>query len=580
MTTLFAKGRRALRGGDKPRRLMDAVPCAPAAVPTVAPGGDGGENPHGDAVLSAPGGALELSPADARYCAIVRKGGKLRVLVQEHYLTNLDLMAALDRVARAARVRLPPPEAAAPEVIRDHYRDHNQQTNAAAEPLSADHMRGRVLDNIARAARARASDIDTALEQDQACVTLLLRGFKTPPIDRFHRADTDAYIATVFNMGEHGDNVEISDLDQSWSITNPAILSLLPGGVHTIRCQTIKLANGRFLNMRLQYEGLRSNEVGIAALNLPEEIEQRLLALLFETSGCFTICGPTESGKTTTQMNFLIDMINVNQGSVKVMSVSDPPEGFYPGIYQASIDATVDQRGFSTAARLVAAFLRTSPHYINFGEVRDEVMAGWLFTALTMGKPLLATTHTHDGLDVPGRYAELGIPDSKAYDPAKHSAIMAQRLVPHLCPECRIPFVQAVAAQPALRGTFGVWCTALGERVEQLYARGVGCPACMKGGIIGQPGLIGRQIYAELVEPSKDDRLFRLLREDKAAARQHWLGEQGAKSHRLYALDDLLQGRIGATVFEQFFQAPARLRWDWERHADTRQRLGDVGGGF
>jgi general secretion pathway protein E len=577
MRTLFAKGRRALRGGEKPRELRDAVPCAPASVPAFSVVNDSAaSDPDADGVLSAPGGALELSPMEARYCAIVRENGKLRVLVQEHYLTNLDLMAALDRVARTARISLPPAEAATPEVIRGYY----QQTATAAEPLTADHMRGRVLDNIARAAKARASDIDTALEGDETCVTLLLRGFKTPPIDRFHRADTDAYIATVFNMGEHGDNVEISDLDQSWSITNPAILSLLPGGVHTIRCQTIKLANGRFLNMRLQYEGLRSNETGIAALRLPEEIEQRLLALLFVTSGCFTICGPTESGKTTTQMNFLIDMVNVNQGSVKVMSVSDPPEGFYPGIYQASSDATVDQRGFSTAARLVAAFLRTSPHYINFGEVRDEVMAGWLFTALTMGKPLLATTHTHDGLDVPGRYAELGIPAAKAYDPAKHSAIMAQRLVPHLCPDCRVPFVKAVEAQPALRGTFRVWRNALGDRVEQLYARGLGCPKCLEGGIIGQPGLVGRQIYAELVEPSKDDRLFRVLRGDKVKARQHWLGEQGAKSHRLYALDDLLEGRIGATVFEQFFQDPMRLRWDWERHDETRQRLGDVGGDF
>jgi hypothetical protein len=550
-------GPRALRDlPDQPAGLNASSP-APATAPHEGKGVE---------VLSATGGEIELTPTQQRYCAIIRERGKIRVLVQDHYLSNHDFLAAVDRASRAARLRLPQPEAAAPEMIRSYYR---QETDSSTAPIN-DNMRGRVLDVIHRAAEVRASDIDTVLEFDHADTTLLLRGFKTPPIDSFDLADTAHYFSAAFGMRTHGDTVEIPHLDQKWTITDT---DLLPRGVRGVRCQTVKLANGRLLNMRLMYDRLATAGSGIAALSLPPAITSRLYTLLYETAGLFSITGPTESGKTTTQMNFLISMLEKSNGTVKVVSVADPPEGLYKGIYQASIDFDVDQRGLSTIEQLVAAFLRTSPHYINYGEVRTPRMAEWLFIALSQGKGLLATTHTHNALDTPDRYAKLGVKPEDAFNPAYHSAIMSQRLVAHICPDCRETLEAVAAREPAMSAVWHQWRAAIGNRAETLYVHGRGCPTCMPPGKIGQPGLLERTLYAELVQPNEG--LFTVLRTDPIRARQRWLGDEGTPSMRLYALPDLLAGRISATVFTQFFNTPAALQWDWQRHDETRASFGD-----
>jgi general secretion pathway protein E len=537
--------------------LTDRAPAR--AAPSTTPSAAATEAP--DLVLSGPGKPFALSPAQTRYCVVIHVGEQnartARALVQHHYLTNHDLLVALDRYARATGYTLLPAEAAPPDAIRAHYRTSSVSPVAAG---AVDRMRGRVLDIVTQAAAVRTSDIDVAQEGESAEVTFLLNGYKTPPVDRFDRADVPNFFSAAFNLGDHGDTVEIPHLDQKWTCTNA---ELLPAGVQGLRFNSGHLANGRVLNIRINYERLPNGHTGLQSLDLPMDIKSRLHTLLFETSGLFTIAGPTESGKTTTQTNFLLSMLAETQNSIKILSIADPPEGIYKGIWQFSIDEEMDQRGHTVIDRLVQTTLRMSPHYINFGEVRTHRMAEFLFIALSQGKGLLVTAHTFNGLDVPRRYAKLGVHPDEAYAPTNHSAILAQRLVPHLCEHCRRPLTAAAQQSDSLAAVYAQWRQAIGEHADRLYVRGPGCSRCAPEGVITQPGLTKRHIYPEIVDP--DDHLFHTLRHKPLDARKEWLTRDGT-SMRLFALRDLLEGRIGATEFTQFFQKPAFLQYDWHHH--------------
>ncbi|MFX8156680.1 hypothetical protein ABTL03_19515, partial [Acinetobacter baumannii] len=76
--------------------------------------------------------------------------------------------------------------------------------------------------------------------------------------------------------------------------------------------------------------------------------------------------------------------------------------------------------------------------YVNFAEIRTQMMASQAFIASTQGKFILATLHTPDCLGVPNRYHKLGVDFTDAFAHTSHSAMLAQRLVPHLCPHCRL----------------------------------------------------------------------------------------------------------------------------------------------
>ena len=262
----------------------------------------------------------------------------------------------------------------------------------------------------------------------------------------------------------------------------------------------------------------------------------------------------------------------------KVISVADPPEGIYRGIWQTSIDFDIDQRGKSVLEQIVAASLRSSPHYINFGEIRSAKMAAWCFVALTQGKGLLATTHTHNGLDIPERYAKLGVDPADAFNPKYHSAIMSQRLVPQLCHGCRV-LLTAVADRSRMHAALlHQWRSAIGDSAEVLFVRGPGCPACKPPGKVTQPGVTGRRLYAEVVPRSTE--LFGRLRANPFDARRYWLNDLGHKSMRLYALPDLLTGNISAADFAEFFSSPAFLREDWLHSPLAVSEIGTPPGSF
>jgi type II secretory ATPase GspE/PulE/Tfp pilus assembly ATPase PilB-like protein len=130
--------------------------------------------------------------------------------------------------------------------------------------------------------------------------------------------------------------------------------------------------------------------------------------------------------------------------------------------------------------------LRQAPNIILVGEIRDLEVAEVAIQAALTGHLVFSTLHTNDAPSAITRLIDMGV---KPFLVASSiQAVMAQRLVRVICPDCREP--QTDPDPRILR--------VLGFRADEIenttFYRGRGCNAC------GGSGYRGRQGIFELME--------------------------------------------------------------------------------
>lgn len=144
--------------------------------------------------------------------------------------------------------------------------------------------------------------------------------------------------------------------------------------------------------------------------------------------GMILITGPTGSGKTTTLYAI---MQKINSDTVNILSLEDPVEYFMEGINQSQVKPEI---GYDFASGL-RQILRQDPDIIMVGEVRDSETSSLAVNAALTGHTMLSTLHTNNSIGVIPRLVDLGVQPfllSSALN-----LMMAQRLVTHLCPDCK-----------------------------------------------------------------------------------------------------------------------------------------------
>lgn len=155
---------------------------------------------------------------------------------------------------------------------------------------------------------------------------------------------------------------------------------------------------------------------------------QALRTVAQKSYGLVLVCGPTGSGKTTTLHSLIRD---INTEDRKIWTAEDPVEITQEGLRQVQINPRI---GWTFAAAM-RTFLRADPDVIMIGEMRDEETARIAVEASLTGHLVLSTLHTNSAPESVGRLLEIGL------DPFNFSdsllAILAQRLVRRLCPQCR-----------------------------------------------------------------------------------------------------------------------------------------------
>ncbi len=145
-----------------------------------------------------------------------------------------------------------------------------------------------------------------------------------------------------------------------------------------------------------------------------------------QPQGMVILTGPTGSGKSTTLVAALYQVINP---MVNVLTVEDPVEYVIEGARQLKIGHKMD---FEQAIRSI---LRHDPDIVLVGEMRDKITAETAIKLANTGHLTFSTLHTNDAPSAVARLYKMGIePFLIAY---AINIIVAQRLIRKLCDNCK-----------------------------------------------------------------------------------------------------------------------------------------------
>lgn len=256
-----------------------------------------------------------------------------------------------------------------------------------------------------------------------------------------------------------------------------------------LRIATLPTLHGESLVMRILDQSLQRHS--LAQLGLDPSMQARLQALLAQPHGLILVTGPTGSGKTTTLYACLNDL---NQSSRKIIAIEDPIEYRLSRVNQIQ---TNPQLGLDFPQVLRSA-LRHDPDVILVGEMRDQETAGMGVRAALTGHLVLSSLHTNDAISSVLRLTDMGVEPWLTAGALR--AIIAQRLVRKLCPECKQPHPLARAQLPQLGRS-------LTNETMLPFFRAQGCKACQHTGYQGRTG-----VYELLI--MSDDLLQSLRQQD------------------------------------------------------------------
>ncbi|MBN1787920.1 MAG: Flp pilus assembly complex ATPase component TadA, partial [Sedimentisphaerales bacterium] len=236
-----------------------------------------------------------------------------------------------------------------------------------------------------------------------------------------------------------------------------------------LRVSTVPTSYGERCVLRLldKSTGLFS----LTELGMWEDDMERFDSLLDRSHGVIFVTGPTGSGKSTTLYAALNQMDSVVKN---IITIEDPIEYQLGGISQMQV-ATRKGMTFVTALRHV---LRQDPDVIMVGEVRDQETARMAIQSSLTGHLVFSTLHTNDSAGTISRLLDLGVEPYLVS--SSLIAILAQRLVRRICPECKERY------EPAEHELKDLGIT---DKADGEFYVGAGCSKCYNTGYKGRTGI-------------------------------------------------------------------------------------------
>ncbi|HEX4803160.1 MAG TPA: type II secretion system ATPase GspE [Myxococcaceae bacterium] len=316
-----------------------------------------------------------------------------------------------------------------------------------------------------RAAKERASDIHIEPMERELIVRFRVDGVLQEVIKPPKRYQ-NSIVSRVKVMGQL--NIAEKRLPQDGRIRIK-----LAGRDIDIRLSTIPTSHGERIVMRL----LDKTEVllDLPEIGMSEQTLKQVDGIIHRSHGIILVTGPTGSGKTTT---LYAALSRINTIDLNILTVEDPVEYQLKGIGQMAINPKI---GLTFAAGL-RSFLRQDPDVIMVGEIRDRETAEIAIQASLTGHLVFSTVHTNDSAGAITRLVDMGIEPFLVA--SSLTAILAQRLVRRVCPDCRIPYHPT---DEELR-EIGVRSQLATSGRQQIYRAG-DCRLCNQTGYHGRTGI-------------------------------------------------------------------------------------------
>lgn len=228
--------------------------------------------------------------------------------------------------------------------------------------------------------------------------------------------------------------------------------------------------------------------------------DREISRMCSRSTGIVIVCGIVNSGKSTTLGNEVRRIIAERPGNV-TRTIEDPVENIIPGASQIPVKRIGKDSNEDPFNSALAACMRMDNNTIMIGEIRNAETARISKRAVLTGHQILTTLHAASANEAITRLQDLGIDTQSLGSKSFISGIVYQKLMPVLCPNCKVSLSKAIKLNPKK------YTGALVRRIHhavgkeafktgRFYITGDGCNDC------AGTGIIGRTLCAETITPS------------------------------------------------------------------------------
>lgn len=316
----------------------------------------------------------------------------------------------------------------------------------------------------------------------------------------------------------------------------------------------------------------------------PQQVRD-LLEASSKPLGALIIAGVTGSGKSTTLKNLIMFINSSTEFKNKIFTIEDPPEYRIPHVSQIPVVRPKDTENlppnYSAFEKPITACMRADPDIIMIGEVRDSQTGVLTKKAIQSGHQVLTTIHAPSGIGIIERLLDFDISRSVLASPDFLTALVYQRLLPTLCPHCKVKFKDVMSNSPDVRDVeMARRLTNLNIDLNKytIYVRNPsGCAHC------DEMGINGRQVCAEIIRIDLDI-MDKILKGDNVGLIKSWREKSDGKIDSLnmsgktsmeHAVQKMLTGIISPFDVESNFASLTQLYMDKPKRA-TNEKLEDT----
>lgn len=472
------------------------------------------------AVLTAAGGAVELTHSQTQYVALLADGeGRNVLVVSKDYALHHETSSARSTLRRKGiswnaefQVDL--------DVIRRIY-EKVQPAGAVPRggPGDTAQMQREFLSLLQKAAAVGSSDIHIVVHRYEATVKIRADGVMMKLQDLTAGAALELCQA-AFAMADASDPTYMPMEYQGARVTESSLKGLrFPEGVQSVRLQFNPLpAGGRYMVARLLYAQKVGSKADVDELGYaPNQIRQ-IREMRRRPYGINIISGPTGSGKSTTLQRGLSALMREKAG-INVITIEDPPEYVIEGAAQLPVtNAKTAEERSEKFRQAITASLRSDPDVIMIGEIRDSSSAHLAFEAAMTGHGVWASLHANDAISIPDRLRDMGVEGYKLGDPTLVTGLIGQRLVRKTNAKTAVSFDEGVSLG-FIDGESAECIRRLaGKRLASIKFAGTHHFDEHRKG----DAYTGRSVVAEVILP--DQKFLDLIKaERKPEAVAHWL---------------------------------------------------------
>lgn len=249
-----------------------------------------------------------------------------------------------------------------------------------------------------------------------------------------------------------------------------------------IRVSTVPIAFGERVVLRL----LDKTKIllKVVDLGMPQDRLSAFDRLIRAAHGIILVTGPTGSGKTTT---LYAALSTINNTDINIITIEDPIEYQIDGIGQIQVNPKINL----TFANGLRSIVRQDPDVILVGEVRDLETAEISIQSALTGHLVFSTLHTNDSASAVTRLIDMGIEPFLVTSSV--IAILAQRLVRIICPNCKEEYT------PDDEALQSIGLTSEMLKGRKLF-KGKGCPTCLNTGYKGRTGIFELMLINDSIQ--------------------------------------------------------------------------------